>query len=70
MEKSHQGSISPTFYEHFLRMQIPKAFGLLVFFACSKANRKILVKSAPVLNFINALRSAFTLADPENVKSY
>jgi hypothetical protein len=70
MEKSHHGLISPTFYEHFLRTQIPKAFVLLGFFACSKADRKILVKSTPGLNFINALCSAFTLADPESVKSY
>ncbi len=59
--KSCQGSISPTFYAQFLRVQIPKAQkkinGLNVFLhfgdLCKyKAARKMLVKSTPWLNSI------------------
>jgi hypothetical protein len=76
-----QGLISPTFYSKLLLAQIPKIqkdTNNLAVFLCfwdllesrAKALRETLAKLTPGLNFINVLRTAFTLADPKSVKRY
>jgi len=74
---SDQGSISSMFYVQLLRAQILKKHtdDLTVFFTLLgstsvKASRKMLVKLTPGVNFINVLRTAFTLVGPKSVKRY
>jgi len=72
---SDQGSISSTFDEQRLHLQIlKKTDKFTVFFALSgsagmKAACRTLVKLTPGLNFTNILWAAFTLKDPKSTKN-
>jgi len=68
-----QGSISPTFYDQLLHVQIPKGqkdsqvisviLGTLVGSARVKTAHKMLVKLTPGVIFINILEAAFVPVD-------
>jgi len=72
-------SISLTFYARVFFVQKCSAqLSLVMFQLCNlrcqnivaKFVHKMLMKLTPYVNFINVLRTAFTLVDPESVKRY
>jgi len=74
----NQGSISLTFYLHFLYKSALRSFSIVTFWLCNFA--KILAQKAPMLlmimlmkltpgvNFTNIIWAAFTHADPQSAK--
>ncbi len=71
-------SISSTFYEQLLHVQIPNAQKRLTTWlsvallgsACLKIARRTLMEWTPGVKFIKVLRASFTSADPNSVKRY
>ncbi len=58
----HGAQVSPT--RHYIKGQLRAKY-----FFTKKAGHKMLVQLTPCVNFINVLRTAFALVDPESVRT-